>query len=286
MRSYASGICIAADSFIDLQTHTHLSDGKWTPELLIDYFVAEGFGAAAITDHDRVDNIAEIQRIALERDFPLVVAVEMTTRWRNHLVDILCFGFEDNIAPIQMLCDEIRTAQIDISKQVYKNLVASGHIPRYDIRELTTLIEAPTARQPYLLFDLLFHYTPNIQDEMTLMKSVGYKLCTNPTQAVINAVHECGGVAVIAHPGRTDGYATFDETLLDEFQTEIPIDGIEAYYPRHTSAQVELYLKYAQKHQWLISAGSDSHTPNEPPIKYMAKQCVELLKRLGIRVVD
>lgn len=284
MRSYASGLRIPADAFIDLQTHTHFSDGKWTPHALIDHFISEGFAAAAVTDHDRVDMMSELQGIARERGFPLLVAAEMTTKWRGKIVDILCFGFENNPMPLHAWCERLYQAQSETSRQVYQNLVASGYIPRHDDQELASLVEATTSRQPNLLFDLFLHHNPAVQDDFSPLKEAGYKLCANPTEAVVEAVHQCGGVALIAHPGRTDGFATFDSALLDAFCAEIPIDGLEAYYPRHTHEQVDLYQAYAHQRGWLISAGSDSHTPDHPPIKYRAGLCAALLARLDIEV--
>jgi hypothetical protein len=285
IRSYANDLSISADSFVDLQTHTHLSDGTWTPEALIDHFVREGFAAAAITDHDRVDTLPEIQALARARGFPLLVAAEMTTRWRDSVVDVLCFDFEGNPTWLGTLCDAIRQAQSETSQEVYHNLVRQGYLPQADEAELAAILNATTSRQPYLLFDLFVHHNPGIADEMSVMKAAGYRLCTNSTEDVVNAVHLCGGVALIAHPGRTDGFATFDADLLDQFYADIPIDGIEVYYPRHTPEQVALYAAYTTQQGWLVSAGSDSHSPDRPPIKYPAKQCAALLELVDIELV-
>lgn len=284
IRSYSSSTHIAADAFVDLQTHTQFSDGEWTPETLISHFVHENFAAAAITDHDRVDTTEQLQRIAREHDFPLLIATEMTTRWQNSVVDILCFGFGDNLTPLEVLCDTIHQAQTNISRQVYENLVRSGYISNHNEAELNLVINATTSRQPHLLFDLFEKHNPNFADGFGIMKKAGYKLCANPTTMVVEAVHRSGGVAVIAHPGRTDGFATFDTNLLDTFRQEIPIDGIEVYYPRHTPEQIGLYREYAHKQNWLISAGSDSHTSHKPPIKYRADQCAALLERLDFKI--
>jgi hypothetical protein len=283
-RSYAAGITIAADSFVDLQTHTRLSDGEWTPEDLIDHFLREGFATAAITDHDRVDTLVGTQHIARDRGFPLLVAAEMTTRWRDSAVDLLCFGFENDPSPLNALCERIYQAQTEVSRQVYQNLVLKGTIPRHDDAELAAILHSTTSRQPYQLFDLALSHFPKIEEEFSIMVEAGYRLCTNPTREVVEAVHQGGGVAVIAHPGRTDGYATFDADLLDQFRAEIPIDGIEVYYPRHTPEQIELYEAYARRHGWFISAGSDSHSPDKPPIRYPADRCAALLARLDIAV--
>lgn len=284
IRSYVTGFTITADAIVDLQTHTHLSDGKWSPEALVDYFLQGAFATAAITDHDRVDTMAGIQRIAQDRGFPLLVAAEMTTRWHDSTVDILTFGFENNLSPLEELCDRIYQKQSAISRQVYDHLVKHGYIPRDDETEIAAILAATTSNQPNLLVDLFLKHNPGTQD-FSPLREAGYTLCTNPTEAVVEAVHQSGGVALIAHPGRTDGFATFDAALLDQFRAEIPIDGIEAYYPRHTPEQVALYKHYADQHQWLISAGSDSHGPGKPPIKYRASQCAALLARLDIQVM-
>lgn len=283
-RSYAAGLTIPAGSFIDLQTHTHLSDGKWTPEALIDHFVTEGFTIAAITDHDRVDTWMALQRLADERGFPLLVATEMTTEWRGSIVDILCFGFENNPTPLSDLCDQLYALQSETSRQVYQNLISRGYIAHYDEAELASILNATASMQPHLLFDLFMQHNPT-QNDFSPLKEAGYKLCTNPTEKVVEAAHQCGGVALVAHPGRSDGFATFDVALLDQFRAEIPIDGIEVHYPRHTPEQVEMYQDYADQHRWLVSAGSDSHTSDQLPMKYQAHLCAALLARLDIHVV-
>jgi 3',5'-nucleoside bisphosphate phosphatase len=74
-----SPFVLTADSAIDLQMHTIFSDGTWTPEQLIDHVVREQFGLVAITDHDRVDTAAVLQHLAVEKQLPLLTAVEMST---------------------------------------------------------------------------------------------------------------------------------------------------------------------------------------------------------------
>lgn len=285
LRSYSAGVHIAASASIDLQTHTYLSDGTWMPESLIEHFVAHGFASAAITDHDRVDTMNELQHIAHEKGFPLLVATEMTTRWRDSMVDILCFGFEKNPAPLSQLCSAIHQAQSANSQQVYQYLLANGYLAEDDPSALAAILNATTSRQPHMVFDLFLQHNPHLQEDFSPLKAAGYQLCTNPTLAVVEATHASGGVALIAHPGRTDGYATFDAALLDQFRAEIPIDGIEVYYPRHKPEQVTLYRMYAEEHAWLMSAGSDSHKPQDPPIAYPAYTCKALLARLEIEVI-
>jgi predicted metal-dependent phosphoesterase TrpH len=92
-------------------------------------------------------------------------------------------------------------------------------------------------------------------------------------------------VCLLAHPGRQDGFITYDTDLLDQLRQEAPIDGLEVFYPAHTPTQTTMFLEYAQQHNLLISSGSDSHSLDKPPIKYPAKLNRALLERVGLQIL-
>jgi hypothetical protein len=107
---------------------------------------------------------------------------------------------------------------------------------------------------------------------------------TNDLAAVVEAAHQSGAVCLIAHPGHKDGFVTYDVRMLDKLRQDIPIDGLEVYHPKHSAEQTAMYLEYAQKHNLLVSSGSDSHRPDKPPIKYRAELSRGLLERVGIQI--
>jgi hypothetical protein len=43
--------------------------------------------------------------------------------------------------------------------------------------------------------------------------------------------------------------------------------GLEAYYPEHTQAMINFYLGLAQKHNLLVTGGSDYHGDVKPEVK-------------------
>ena len=284
MNLSTTGLCLAPDAPIDLQLHTTFSDGRWTLESLFDYLLKEQYGLVAITDHDCVETAVRIQTLALKKQLPVLVAVEMSTSWHGELTDLLCFGFETNPAPLHDLAQDLVRRQEENSQEVYENLERQGC--RFPHDALPTILAKPSAQQPQALLNLLqtHGYGQGDPSAGQRMMAAGFKYITNDPAAVAEATHQSGGICLLAHPGRTDGFATFDAQLLDQFRQEVPIDGLEVYYPLHTAVQTEMYQTYARRHKLFASAGSDSHGPDKPPIKYPAKLCQALLERLAIQV--
>lgn len=284
MKLSTTGLHLSPDTAIDLQLHTTHSDGHWTVVQLLDYLRQEHFGLAAITDHDCVETAVTIQQFALEKQMPILVAVEMSTSWQGKLVDLLCFGFDPYRSPLNNLAQDLMVRQQENIKEMVTNLEQQGLTFSPDA--LPNILAKPSAQQIHALVNMLTEYG-YAHDRASIGKHLrgsGYKLIVNDPAEVVEATHQSGGVCLLAHPGRTDGFMTFDTQSLDQFRQVAPIDGLEVYYPLHTLAQTALFKEYAQRHQLLISAGSDSHSPEKPPIKYQADLCRTLLGRVGIQV--
>jgi predicted metal-dependent phosphoesterase TrpH len=284
MNLSTTGLRLAADSAIDLHLHTTYSDGRWTPEPLLDYLLREQFGLAAITDHDRADTVAAIQQLALDKHLPVLVAVEMTTTWKGEMTDLLCFGFDPNHNALDDLAQDLLRRQQENTRQVYENIQRQGYtLPP---EALSALLAKPSSQQPHAFVALLKEHGYGLGEPSAgkILWEAGIGFAMNEPVAVVEAAHRSGAVCLLAHPGHGDGFVTYDVQLLDQFRQEAPIDGLEVYHPLHAPVQTELYREYAQRHRLLTSAGSDSHGPDKPPIKYRAELSRGLLERVGIQI--
>ena len=227
---------LSSHAAIDLQIHTIYSDGLWLPEDLIAHLIKENFALVAITDHDRVDTIAHIQEITAKEGFPILPAVEMTTRWRDGIVDILCFGVNPDDKHLNTLAQNVIQRQGENSVEVFENLCRQEHLsmPKMRLRQddwLTSLLGKPPAQHAHEFIALLEADGDDSVSPVKVLLDAGFELATNETAVVVDAVHLSSAVALIAHPGRGGEFVRFDVALLDELRREIPIDGIEAYYP-------------------------------------------------------
>jgi 3',5'-nucleoside bisphosphate phosphatase len=284
MNMSMTGLRLTADSAIDLHLHTTYSDGRWTPGLLLDYLIREQFGLAAITDYDRTDTVAGIQQLALDKHLPVLVGVEMTTTWKNELVDLLCYGFDPEQNALTDLTQDLLRRQQENTRQVFEYIQRQGYtLPP---EALSAILAKPSAEQPHCFVPLVQEQGYDLGEPAVrkALQGSGITFATNEPAAVVEAAHRSGCVCLLAHPGHEDGFVTFDVQLLDEFRQEALIDGLEVYHPLHTPAKTEMYRGYAERHHLLVSAGSDSHKPEKPPIKYRAELCCGLLERVGIQI--
>ena len=284
MNLSTQGLVLSPDDLIDLQLHTIWSDGKWQPEQLVAYLKKENFSLAAVTDHDRVDTIVKIQQLGIQYQLPLLVASEFTTTWREQMTDILCYGFEPDNAELLKMTADIWDRQRENTQAVFEQLHGKGF--EYPDSSKKSILDKPSAQQPHAIYDLMkaAGHDSEKNPAAQVLYECGITYATHDPAEVVAAIHQAGGVCLIAHPGRTDGFMTFDEVSFDEFRREIPIDGIEVYYPKHSQEQTQRFSAYAEKHRLLVSAGSDSHDSEKPPIPYPAELSRHLLERLGITI--
>ena len=279
-------LTLAPDAPIDLHMHTNYSDGRWPAEQLIDYLVAEGFALVAVTDHDRVDKVADTQGLAAQKGLPVLAGVEMSTEWHGNMGHVLCYGFDPAHNFLSDITEKVVRLQLENTREVNEELRRKGYeFPR---QEEILAENGGKLRRPSDNGRLLREhgYASDWQTALRMIREAGFRSIMADMAETVDAAHRSGAFSLIAHPGRKErGFTFYDTSLLDEIRAEVPLDGIEVYHPYHTPDVIEMYLEYVRKHDLLLSTGSDSHAiPGRMPHKHRAEISRELLERLGVQV--
>lgn len=286
MTCLTMNLTLAPDAAIDLHMHTTYSDGRWPAQKLIDYLASEHFDMVAVTDHDRIDKIAEIQALAAEKHLPILSGVEMSTTWNGKMGDVLCYGFDPENKSLMAIIAKFAQIRHDNMYEIYDKLIHDG----YTFPNQEEVLAKNNGKLLHPLDNgilLREHgYAPDWSTAMKMIREAGYHSTRLDMAETVEVVHKSGGVCLIAHPGRREtGFTFYDPALLDQLRVDVPIDGIEVYHPSHSPQSTEIYQEYIQKHNLLGSTGSDSHCiPTRMPIKYRAELSRNLLEQVGIRV--
>ena len=279
-------LILKPDDAVDLHLHTVYSDGHWEPVELFDHLAGRGFRLVAVTDHDRVDRIAEMRALGEARGIAVLPGVEMTTNWRGKTLHLLCYGGDLAGGALARMAEATVAGMRENTREVYAELERRGY--GFGRREE---VLAGQGGRPLRPVDnarlLLAHgYAATMDEALALIADAGYRIISAPVADAVAAAHAAGAVTLVAHPGRQDGeIPSYTPGELAEMLGSVPFDGVEAYYPMHSAEQVAAYERFAGERGLLVSAGSDSHGPRQRlPMAYPAGTVAELLARCGVGV--
>lgn len=247
--------------FVDLHIHTQFSDGTFSPEQIVSYGKARGYGVLAIADHNRYGAWDRFSAACRENGIIPVRGMEMDCLYAGLDLHVLAYQFMPT-PRLSELASHSAQLLLDMSDDLIQKL-----IPLFPVLSWESYQSYPFDRSlgGWQALHYLVHAgiisTP--EDGMRLYTRYGCDYADYPfppVGEVISAIHEAGGKAVLAHPGnwfsslsRAELYQHFD--ALRSFG----LDGIECYYPAHSSDFTVFCRTYCDQHQLLVTTGSDFH---------------------------
>lgn len=270
---------LSANDRIDLQIHTIYSDGHWQPEDLFAYLAKERFRLVSVTDHDTMEHVAGLRAQGAAYGVYVLPGIEITTSWHGYSAHLLCYAAEFLDDALARLARGTVAAQLANTHAVYDDLQRRGYT-------FPNTVDLPVRPIDNARLLHTHGYVATLDEGLRMIAAAGYRSISVPLGEAVAAAHESGALAVLAHPGRGGGEIyRYDPPLLAKMLGEIPLDGIETRYPTYSADQVEAYTAFAREHRLLMSAGSDSHGPDQRlPVAYPASTCSELLARCGITI--
>lgn len=244
----------------DLHCHSTCSDGTATPEELIKLALASGLQALAITDHDTVEAYKTALPAARSAGLPLISGVEFSTMHKKNSIHILGYAFKLDHPAIEALCTLHLKRRQDRNNEIFGKLEKLGLPLDRELVGGSTSIGRPHIAKAMMDKGYVKSYQEAFKLYLGEDKpafSAGEPISVPET---IAAIHEAGGVAVIAHPHLITNNQIFQELL------EMPFDGIECYYANFMRDSCKRWLKIADRKKWLVTGGSDFHGTVKPNI--------------------
>ena len=249
---------------IDLHVHTCVSDGRLTPQEIVELAYQQGVGLLAIADHDSVD--AVVPAIEAARQYSclkVIPAVELSSHSPGNEVHILGY-FIDCDSPT--LRRELRTLResrqerakamvlklqamgLDISLERVQQIAGEGSIGRPHIAQ--ALMEKGLVSDFREVFDkYIGQGGPAYVDRHKL----------SPEQA-IGLVLDSRGIPVLAHPTTANIYELLPGMLAAGLM------GLEVYYKDYLPDTRQELANLARKHRLIATGGTDYHGIEETEV--------------------
>ena len=261
---------------VDLHTHSNISDGTYSPELLVQAALEKGIHTLALTDHDSMDGLVLAEKVAKNQPIQIISGVEISSQWsrpstnKSYGVHIVALNMQ-NLAPLNLLLEEQKRIRAERAKHICDLLTPLIHIDIYpDVLSKVdgepdritrthiakTLVEKGIVARPQQAFDKYIK-----EGKKAYVKFDGLGLAET-----IEVIHQSQGFAVLAHPTRYDLSATNVRYLIELF-AEHGGDAVElppAIEPASTRQMVDRMIEQCNLK---VSVGSDFHGDNMPWIR-------------------
>jgi len=269
---------------VDLQAHSSRSDGTDTPTELVEQASRLGIRVLAVTDHDSVLGVDEALAAGERMGVRVIPAIEysITGERKRDLLDIniLGYGIRHNDPALQEVLRRVIESRIEQKVRQVARLQSYGVVVPVD--EVLALADGVPGR-PHIAQIALKHNPQrfkNIDDVFRQFLAgdapnsvyVGRTFSLSLEEA-IDLTHRAGGVAVLAHPGIYQRVRDIDDVLAR--MVDAGLDGLEVRYPyarekrrslplSDTGAVTAHFARAAQRHNLLVTGGSDYHGARKP----------------------
>ena len=279
-------------SYIDLHTHSCLSDGNLTPEALLTAAREAGIGIMALTDHNATADLKPLRDAFPE--LTLIQGAEITCRYLDQELHVVALGIDpenpklravlqnnqpDRRPYLSAILEKLRALGIDVG--TYDELQAanphSRHFGRMQIaKEMQRRGYVATADEAFDVY----------------MGAHGQRLAyvANPLKYVtleeaVEAILDAGGIPVLAHLYYYLLDAEGERALVRRFR-ELAGDkaAMEVHYAAYTPEQRAALGAIADEFGLMHSCASDFHgnlADETLAHGFRREQCAALLDALG-----
>ncbi len=245
--------------YADLHIHSLYSDGTMSPKEILDEAMKNGVGLLAVADHDILKGSSEMKTLSMLSPVKCIPAVEIDAFDHGENVHILAYDPDFANAEFVRFIAETRQKLEAISDRLIERMQQS--IPEVSLEEFHRYKAPPSGGGWKALHYLLSKgLTTELMDGVKFYPQFGctYEESGYATVAeVCRVIHAASGKAVLAHPG----VYRFEELLMTELEQFVSdgIDGLECYYPKHSTELTEQCLTFCRQRGLMITAGSDCH---------------------------
>lgn len=246
---------------IDLHCHSTFSDGTDDPETLARMADAIGLTALALTDHDTLAGLPRFLAMQPVTKARLVPGLELSCRFLNMEIHILGLfidpghaGLKAHIEDMRQrreernhrMIERLRQLNIDLTMDEIAALAPTRQISRVHFAKALVNRGAAGSRQDAFQ-RIIGDGAPG---------HVPFRVLT-PGEAA-GWIREAGGVAVLAHPGRSAlRNFRWDEAMAD--LKALGISGFEAYYGEYGPSEQRYFCELAERLDMVACGGSDYH---------------------------
>ncbi|MCX5882139.1 MAG: PHP domain-containing protein [Deltaproteobacteria bacterium] len=260
---------------IDLHIHSTASDGTLSPVEILRLAEKLELGAISITDHDTLKGSKDLLEAAGSSDVRVLTGIEISTippalYTVAGSFHILGYGIRLNDPALNQTLETLQRARENRNPLIISRLNAMGL--DITVEEVIQVFGEAQIGRPHIAQLLIKKGFVQTFDEafdvyLGFNKPAYMDKYRMDCQKAIEMIIEAGGTPVLAHPFLLRIPDNSRLEALVATLKEMGLQGIEVYYPEHSSEDVEFYSRLALSHDLAITGGTDFHGAIKPEIQ-------------------
>lgn len=238
--------------------HTHYSDGALAPADLVRKMAEAGIDVVAVTDHDTIAGLEEVETAAAEQGIEWVPGVELTVTVGEEVIHLLGYDFDPSNEALQAYLKTFAAQRRDRMEQMVEALRRNGvDLSMDDV--LQEVKSSASLGRPHLADALVRHGIVATHDD-AFREYIGSGQLAyvpapgRPAEEGIDVIHQAGGFVSVAHPGQWMSSAMLRRLL------RMGVDAIECRCPSHPPYLVDYYRTRCETAGLAVTGGSDFHS--------------------------
>ena len=251
----------------DLHLHSDNSDGSFSVKELLEKVREANIKIFALTDHDTVNGLFEIEKTKLPADIKFINGVELTCKLRDIKCHILGYNINPqnkDLTELIVLGKKLRRTKLE-TRIKYLKEVWNIELTKDELEWLYSRKSVVKTHIANILVNrgLSDNNVDAMKKYLDACKTGNTKF---DGEEAIKTIIAAGGIPVWAHPLGGEGEEHLSEKeFLPKLKTmiECGIKGLECYYSRYNINEIEFLKACAKENNLLISGGSDWHGTNK-----------------------
>ncbi len=294
-----------------MHLHTVCSDGYHTVPDVLSLAQEQGLSLISISDHDKINAYEQIKNCRQSFSGGILPAVELTCTIDGEVCEILGYGIDlekmKKLMPnfIVEMDTVYREAVFNVNALLENGLILSKELIEARDKNPSSLFfevqngikrKIPGGARQLILDDMKKHkenarFFNSEAEFKTIVRTVfarqymfnpesplyiNASSCYANAQKVVEAIHQSGGLAFLAHPF---SYSPHAISMLENTVKKLSLDGCECEYATFTSEQKEFMHNFCDEHNLFKSGGSDFHGLAARPQNIMGFSNGERIKK-------
>lgn len=268
----------------DLHMHSEWScDGEKTARELLEIAKAAGLSKIAITDHNTTNAVLPAMELAKDYGIELIPAVELDCLFRERVFHVIGYGIDPENPGLKKIDEDIMEQERKAARERTAKFNAAGI--RVDEAEALAHAVHGVFVTGELVGEIVLSKDGAEQDELLKPYFPGGSRSDNPyvnfywdwcgvgkpayvhiqyiaMEEAIAAIHQAGGIAVLAHPGQNlKGRLEWLDDIL-----ALGMDGVECFSTYHSDETNDYFYTKCMEKGLLVTGGSDFHGKTKPAI--------------------